>query len=218
MRHESSVTLCIHTMSQSQRHAIEVIEKLQASVKQLLMKPAPSADIIRGKDAETGHPFSEDTGKQSAKKLADQMVSAAALPGLGKKVRSMLLAAAAGIHGSSRGNFAPQLRRINQQLEAYIASAMATKVAERPRLGAPAETNGSGKQQIIEKSSAGDSGNLSNITDYSGAGVVTDIPGKQSILRSAPPRWEYGNRVQAGEIPPKYRKAVRRYFSNDPVY
>ena len=202
----------------AQRHAIEVIEKLQASVKQLLMKPASSADIIRGKEAEIRQDFNGATGKQSARKLADQMVSAAALPGLGKKVRSMLLAAAAGIHSSSRGNFAPQLRRINQQLEAYIASAMANKVAERPQLGEPAETNGSGKQQVIEKNGAGGGGNLTDITDHSGSGVVTDIPGKQSILHSAPPRWEYGNRVQVGEIPPKYRKAVRRYFSNDPVY
>ena len=202
----------------AQRHAIHVIQQIHSSVKQLLIKSESNADITREIGAEKGHGISGSSGKSGAEALEARILSAAGLAGLGKKARAMLIAAADGIHASSRGTFAPQLRRINQHLEMYLASATADKRAVQSRFESNAEINGAGNQGSIRKNGADDGSNPSDRADDSGHGIVTDIPTGQRTSRLMPLQWAYGNPVHAAEIPPKYRKAIRRYFSNVPAY
>ena len=202
----------------AQRHVIHVIQQIHSSVKQLLMKSESNADITREMGAEKGHRISGSSGKSGAKALEARILSAARLAGLGEKARAMLIAAADGIHASSRGTFAPQLRRINHQLEMYLASATADMGAVPSRFESHTEINGAGNQGFIRKIGAADGNNPSDRTDNAGHGIITDIPTGQKMWRSMPLQWGYGTPVHAEEIPAKYRRVIRRYFSNVPAY
>jgi len=207
-----------HLQFLAQRHAIHVIQQIHASVKQLLMKSENNADIIREKGAEKESNIRGNSGKRGAEALEARILSAAALPGLGKKARTMLIAAADGIHASSRGTFAPQLRRINRHLEKYLAAATADMGDGASRFEANAEINGAGNQGFNRKNGAPDGSNPSDRADDSGHGIITDIPTGQRMSRSMPLQWGYGNPAHAAEIPAKYRRVIRRYFSNVPAY
>ena len=198
----------------ARRRATDAVKQIQASINHLLM----TAKIKTHRTTERGAGKGAGSGKGGAEVLQSQLAAAARLPGVGTKAKTMLLAAAHATHASSQGNFEPLLRKINRRLERYLAAGLNRNVAI-PR---HAESNGNGYRASTDASITKHTGSatrsdLSDRAGDSGDAIVTDIPSGQSLAESAEMRWGRGNPADNAAIPPRYRMAVQRYFSNSPT-
>ncbi len=199
----------------AQHRATDAIKQIQASLTHLLT----IAKIKPHRTAEHGAGKGVGSGKGGAETLQAQLVAAARLPGVGTKAKTMLLAAAHALHASSHGNFEPLLRKINRQLERYLAAGLNRNVAI-PR---HSESNGNGYRASTDASITKHTGSGATKSDLSdragGAGdaIVTDIPSGQSLAKSVELRWGRGNPADNVKIPARYQMAVQQYFSNSPT-
>lgn len=196
----------------AQHRATDAIKQLQASITHLL-KTAKIKPHRRPADHGTGNDARTD--KDIAEALQAQLLAAARLPGVGPQTKTMLLAAAHAIHASSKGNFVPLLRKINQQLERYLATGLSRQVV----MFRHSEFGDDGDRASITRYAAVGA-NQSNVSDRagdSGDAVITDIPSSQSAADSVELRWGRGSPADHVKIPVRYRMAVERYFSYSPT-
>lgn len=199
----------------ARRHtAIPSLERIRELIRDLLMNRHRQSRGTTGNNSIKGNVGGGSLDEHGAKDLRSQLVAAAKWPGIGQKMRAMLIAAAHGLRASSRGNFAPRLREINRRLARYLADAKAENHASQSQSQRNAASSNAGNPGIIAEGDAGGGGQYVRSAGDSGDAVVTDIPERIKISGEHPLQWGDGMMVHIANIPITYRAAVQRYFSH----
>ncbi len=198
----------------AQRRVNRSIRRIHAAIGRLLAKSLLKKRSASQGDATENSGSGPKSPDSSLEALKSQLLVTARSLGVGAKTRTMLIAAADAIGASSRGRFTPQLRRINRQLEKYLALHNGVAIASGFQFPAHAGGNASGKYHAVEKSGPENRGNSLRRTGNSGRAVIMDIPPPRHSRASVPLRWGPGRPIHALAIPVRYRNFIRRYFSN----
>ncbi len=196
------------------RAAAQKMEKLRQEVSGLLNTTVGSSAKSNGNGAGGNNLTSGSTQGRKLAALKAEIMATVHLPGIGTRTGTMLIAAAKAIHASSRGNFAPELQKLNEQLEAYLkthAGWLKSSVPGTSTESSASEAHGGSVGQRGSGNAA-----LPQTLQRTGnaeRAMVMDIPDMQGTATGPAQPWATGKPIPTMKIPPRYREVIQRYFS-----